>query len=409
MRRLRWGLFGLGTVLLGCQERLATPGDCPDLCPDDQIQVLDTTLSAVPASDSAFFGYTAPETRGVLLVSNGLAAGEFRSFVKFPTQRTDSIVVDGVLRELRVDTVSVSFTLQARDSTAKDLTLFLHRIPLSVDTSVDFAGLSALLTQATLVDSIQIPDTLKAGRIEALFVEDELQKLAVPSEDSGRIAFGLTVRASKPTGVQLALDFVGSTGAPQYQSRGSIDIADTTKRRQTTAVHPNDAAAAGYELEHDRSLAPDPDLLYVGGPGAARSIVRFSLPARIKDTAQILRATLELTPAFPLEGLPNNPLGDSVGVSGVIADLGAKSPRLIASGLVLFGGLPLGSAAPVSIDVTRLATQWQATNGPPSTVILGQNDEGRSFMQPAFFSTRSPSGGPRLVIVYALPSKPGNP
>lgn len=409
MRRMRWVPFGLGMVLLGCQERLATPGDCPDLCPDNQIQVLDTVLPAVQASDSAFFGYTPPEARGVLLVSNGLAAGEFRSFVKFPTQRTDSIVVDGVLHALTVDTVSVSFTLQARDSTAQGLTLYLHRIPLTVDTSIDYAGLSALLTPGTVVDSIQVADTLKTGRIEALFVGDEIQKLAVPPEDSGRIAFGLTVRASKPTGVQLALDFSGSTGAPQYQSRGSIDIADTTKRRQAPAVHPDDAAAAGYELDHDLSVGPDPDLLYVGGPGAARSIIRFAFPARLKDTAQILRATLQVTPVTPLEGLPNNPVGDSVGVSGVIADLGAKSPRLIVSGLVLFGGLPQGSVAPVSIDVTRLVTQWKATNGPPPTIVLGQNDEGRSFMQPVFFSSRSPSGGPRLLVVYALPSKPGNP
>ena len=209
--------------------------------------------------------------------------------------------------------------------------------------------------------------------------------------------------------MQLALDFTGSTAAPQYQSRGSIDIADTTKTRQTTAVHPASVDAAGYLLNDDRSVAPDPDLLYSGGPGAARTIIRFALPKAIKDTAQILRATLELTPAAPLAGLPNNSLGDSLGVSGVIADLGAKSPRLVTQGLVLFGALPESSVDTVSIDITRLVAQWQSPTGPPPAIILGQNSEGQSFMQPVFYSTRSVAGAPRLIIVYALPSRPGNP
>lgn len=402
-------MVGLAFGLIGCQEKLATPGDCPALCPDTQIQVLDTALAALPSMDSTYFGYTPRAARGALLVSNGLPAGEFRSFVRFPSQRTDSILVDGAYYSLAVDTVSVSFTLRARDSTATGLTLYLHRVPLSVDTTLDFAGLDALLTPDNIVDSIQVPDTLHTGRIEALFIGDDIAKLAVPPEDSGKIAFGLTVGASKPTGVQLALDFVGSTGAPQYQSRGSIDIADTTKTRQTTSVFPTTADAAGYVLNDDLSQAPDPNLLYVGGPGAARAIVRFELPSIVKDTAQILRATLQVTPVSPLNGLPNNPLGDSLGVSGVVADLGAKSPRLVATGLVLFGGLPEGTQDTVSIDVTRLVTQWQSPNGPPPTVILGQNAEGQSFMQPVFYSTRSAAGAPRLIVIYALPSRPGNP
>ncbi len=409
MRKLRWALIALGAVLAGCQEKLATPGDCPALCPDTQIQVLDTAIVALPDQDSTFFGYTPRASRGALLVSNGLAAGEFRSFVRFPSQRSDSILVDGTYYALAVDTVSVSFTLRARDSTATGLTVYLHRVPLTVDTTLDFAGLDGLLTPGSIVDSIQVPDTLHTGVIEALFTGSDIDKLAVPPEDSGKIAFGLTVRASKPTGVQLALDFTGSTAAPQYQSRGSIDIADTTKTRQTTAVHPASADAAGYVLNDDRSVAPDPDLLYSGGPGAARTIVRFALPNIIKDTAQILRATLELTPAAPLAGLPNNPLGDSLGVSGVIADLGAKSPRLVTQGLVLFGALAESSADTVSIDITRLVAQWQSPTGPPSAIILGQNSEGQSFMQPVFYSTRSAAGAPRLIIVYALPSRPGNP
>jgi hypothetical protein len=400
----------LAVALSACVEKLATPGSCPELCPGDRIIVRDTTILPVPAGDSSHFGYLPRAARTAMLVSNGLAAGEARGFVIFPRQRTDSIQVDGTLVEFTVDTVAISFALQARDTTATGLKVFLHRIPITVDTTLTFDQIDALLTNAAIIDSIEVPDSVRASdRIEALFVEDELALLTVPPDDSGRIGIGLTVRASKPTGIILGGDAFASANAPVYESRGKADVPDEDRQRQRPSVRPDDPARVGYVFNADLGENPDPDLLYVGGPRAARALIRFDLPPAIKDSAQILRATLELTPALPLVGLPNYEVGDTVLAQGVVADLGAKSPPLVSFGLQLGGGLEESTTNLVEIDLLRLVTQWQIEDGPPAVVFIAHLHEGQTFMQPVFHSTRSPAGSPRLRITYGLPTRPGRP
>ena len=401
------GLLALG----GCQESLNTPGDCPTLCPGEQVIVRDTAIEAIPASDSSFFGYQARSGRTALLVSNGLAAGEYRAFVVFPRVRTDSVTVDGTSRGFTADTASIAFTLQARDSTATNLRVYLRRIPIATDTSLTYDSLTVLIATIPVFDSIVVPDTLKGGRIQSLFTGDRLALIQGAPEDSGRIGLALTVAASKPTGVRLAVDASSSAGAPVFQFRGKAEVTDTAKRRQSVSVRPESVAKYGYYGTIDLAASADPDLLYIGGPRSGRSIIRFLIPDYIRDSAQVLRATLELTPARPLAGLPGTAARDSVAVRGIQADLGAKSPPLPVVGLQLAGLLAEGTASVVAVDMFRLVSQWQSKGGPPEAVFLAHSDEptGGSFMQPVFHSTRSATGRPRLRITYGLPTRPGRP
>ena len=394
--------------LSACQENINTPGQCPDLCPGEQIVVRDTVITPVAGSDSSFFGYVSKAARNALLVSSGLGAGEARGFVVFPKQRTDTIQVDGAPQAFTVDTVSISFTLQARDSTATGLQIYLHRIPITVDTTLGFDAVNTLLTSGGIIDSISVPDTVRTGRVEALLVGDELAKVATPPDDSGRIGIGLTVRASGPTGVRLSLDAIAAT-TPQFENRGSVNVVDTTKRRQRTSVRPDDVGKTGYVINRDLSVNPNLNLLYLGGPRAARTLLRFDLPAQITDSAQVLRATLELTPAATLLGLPNNPFGDSVTVRGIVADLGAKSPPLLTPGLSAFGGLDEGTTALLTIDMFRIVSQWRDSSAVPQAALIAMNEEAVGFMQPTFFSSRSPTGQPRLRLTYGIPTRPGRP
>ena len=401
----------LALGLAGCTENLATPGDCPALCPGDRITVKDTVITATTGADSTYFGYALRSARQSLLVSSGLAAGEHRSFVVFGKVRTDSISVDATLFPLVVDTIALSFQVEVRDTTATNLQMFLYRIPIRTDTSISFDSLETFLTPANLLDSARMSDTLKAGRIEAIFTEDELARLVPAAEDSGRFGVAIRVRADQPTGLRLALDpSVLGTG-PLFEYRGTaVGVVDTTKRRQKVGARREDNGKIGFVQNRDLATNANPDLLYIGGPSGARSLIRFVVPASIRDSTQILRATLQLTPAEPLVGLPNRRAPEDVAVLGIITDLGAKSPTT-SVGAVPHGALAQGTSNAATVDVIALVSSWQTAGGAPQALVLQHSDElnGGGFMQPVFYSSRSATGRPTLRITYGVPTKPGQP
>lgn len=403
------GLLALGVV--GCQEDLASPAQCPDLCPGNRVSIRDTVFEAVVGSDSAYFGYTLRSSRQVLLVSDSLPAGEYRSFVVFGKSSRDSVTVDGNSVKFVTDTMAISFQVEGRDTTAKNLRLLLYRIPITTDTAIGFDSLEALLSPANLVDSAAMSDTLKFGRVETLIAGDRLASLLPSPEDSGRFGVGLRVRADRPTGVRVSLDPQRLGTGPLLEFRGeALAVVDTSKRRQKVQARFQDVANAGFVQTRNLGTNPNPDLLYIGGPSAARSIVRFNIPLFIRDSTQLLRATLELTPAVGLFGLPNSRDPDRVGVVGVVTDLGAKSPTSTIGGIPQ-GALAEGTTTPTSIDVINVVASWSTARGTPQAVFLQHSQEtlGGGFMQPAFFSTRSATGRPTLRITYSIPSKPGQP
>jgi len=403
----------LAPLAAGCQEDLASPGRCPELCPGNAIVVRDTVIEATAGGDSSYVGYTPRTARRILLVSNGLSAGEYRSFVVFPKNKRDSVNVDGTNRPFIIDTVALSFVIEARDTLAKALRLDLYRIPITTDTTVSFVGLDTLLNPAALIDSIVVADSVKSGRVQVAITGDRIAPFLPAAADSGQLGVGIAVRADRPTGVRLSMppELTTVGAAPLFEYRGIAEgVVDTAKRRQRIQVQPNRVASTGYVTDTDLAANRDPDLLYVGGPSAARSLLRFSIPPFIRDTAQIIRATLTLTPAGPLAGLPNSRGGDSVSAFGLVVDLGAKSPTTT-FGAPPQGRLADGSADEIPVDVFSLVANWGTTSGSPQAIFLQLSTEtlGGGFMQPVFRSTRSAVGKPRLRITYGIPAKSGQP
>jgi hypothetical protein len=144
-------------------------------------------------------------------------------------------------------------------------------------------------------------------------------------------------------------------------------------------------------------LVPDPNLLTVGGEPSSRALVRFALPPVLKDSATLVRATIELTPVAPIQGLPTDVA--AVVARAVLADLGAKSP-------VTTDSVPDTLAVPqvdtVRIDVTRLVQIWQGSSERPPALFLSLQPEAASFSRAVFYSTRAadPTVHPRLRVTY---------
>lgn len=395
MMRLLLPLLAASMLLVGCEEELTVPGQCPELCPGGQPVVRDTIVLAIEESDSSFFGYTGRGSVTSLLVSNGLAAGEARAWVEFPV-RPDSIQMSDSTRVYTTDSVRITFSMTGRDTTVDDLKVYLHRVPRTLDSSSTFADIDQHLVAGTLIDSIIVPDSVRSGSISRLITDSASLANLIPAADSGRLALGLRLVAEAPTGVRLSA-ILGSGGA-SFITYGRVAVADTSRRRQTISLS---AADNGFALQGQEAPS-DPDLLYVGRVPSARTILRFPIPEFFDDPSVVLvRATLELTPSLPIVGLK----GDAavVDVRGVSKDIGAKSsPVLTISGSAT---LPVDSSELFGIDVLNLVRFWRLSEDPlPPVFLLAMVPDGGSFHRPVFRSTRSADGKPRLRITYLRPT-----
>jgi hypothetical protein len=148
--------------------------------------------------------------------------------------------------------------------------------------------------------------------------------------------------------------------------------------------------------------AVDSTVLAVGGAPSARVLLRFNLPSRLRDSATIVRATLELTPVAPIMGLPTDPA--RLLSRAVLADVGAKSPVSSVAGRVPEDTLETGTTA-VSLEAVRLIELWLGATARPAALMLSLTPEAASFSRPVFYSTRAadPALRPRLRISYLLP------
>lgn len=383
-------------VLSACQEKLTAPGDCPALCPGGIAQVFDEIVPAITGADSSFRGYVQPSTAAAMLVSNGLQGQEQRAIMRFPP-RSDSVAVRDTLRGYAIDSVVFAFTILARDTTQSGLQLDVYRVPPRIDSTTTFAELDPAFSPEDLVAQIPVPDSVKTGLLRAVLLGPDLAKIVIPPADAGVLALGIRLTAPVTTGVRLAS---GGSGAPVFVTYATLNVPDTgTAKLRSFPLAPQFSSFVPPIQQPD-----DSTVLSVGGEPSARALIRFALPARLKDSATIVRASLELTPVAPINGLPTDPL--RLQAKAILADLGAKSPVNSAAGRVPADTIESGSSGPVAMEAVRVVEQWEGTSTQPQALVLSvaPDLEAASFARPVFYSTRAadPAVRPRLRISYML-------
>lgn len=380
-------------AITACTEDITVPGGCPDFCPGGQPQLRDTTFLALEAGDSSYFGYSGWSEISSLLVADDFGAGDAVAWYRLPP-RVDSLFLLDSLRPYTVDSVVIQVGIVARDTTVRGLSLYFYQLGSEPDSLTDYATLDAQMTPDALVDSLVVPDSVARGGVSLVLRDSTLDRLVVPPHDSGGITLAIRVGGGRETGVRLG-SLQGQTGPAQFITYATVDVADTTLRRQVIALS---ADGNGYALT---GVPPpdDTDLLYLGRTPTARSLLRFSVPRWLLDSTTVVRASLELTPARPLTGLP----GDEVQVEAypVTADLGAKSTRSFAGRAIRL--LPSTGTGVVRLEVIGLIVNWRGPAPLPQAFYLSLGPEGGSFQQPVFGSTRK-GEAPRLRITYMLPN-----
>lgn len=401
MLRLRHGLTLAALTLLaaGCQEKLAAPADCPNLCPGS-FDVRDTILYALPDGDTTFSGYVRAGQGVSLRVSNQLPASEDRAVVRFGA-RPDSFAVGDSLRPYVVDSANLEISLIYRDSLVPGLKIFLYRLPATVDSSTTFAQVDGAFVPSALLDSFVVDDTIKTQRLIRTFKGADLAKLAIPAADSGVLAIGVGIRASSPTGVRIGSVGAGS-GTPTFRSYITVQDVDTTYARSfTPSVRFNTFVSQTPTLV-------DQSVLTLGGTPSNRAIVRFPWPLVLRDSAQLVRVTLEFTPSEPITGLR----GDSAYLVArpALADLGGKSSTANDASFASPAGILPGDADTLAFEVRRSVTTWQGESGLPPMFVLQMFPEASTFSVARLGSSRSAEAlRPRLRVTYVLTYPFGNP
>ena len=393
----RWSstalLAGVAVATAACSEKLLTPVNCPELCPGGQITIYDTVLTPIPGSDTSFAGYVAANQATAFLVSNNLPAADARGFVRF-VRRSDTVFVQDTARSYTIDSVAISLTIESRDSLQPGIALLLYKLPPTIDSSATFAELTAALTPESLIDTVEVPDTLHAGAVKAVLIGEALARVAMIPADSGVLRLGVALTAPAATGVRI-LTLRAGTGAPTFQTFVHADVADTALQQTTITRIPN----YNSYLTAVPFPVPTSTTLLVGGAPSARALMRFEWPSVLKDTAEIIRATLEMVPAGEVTGLAN--VSSAIVAQGVLVDLGAKSPLItdVTDGYAF----PVPSSAVMPVEVLRTVKLWQGTAGRPPVIFVWLSPEASSFSAPVFGSTATPATQPRLRITYVRP------
>jgi len=377
-----------------CQERLTQPGECPALCPGGVPEVVQEILEAAPGLDSTFTGYAERGAGAALLVSGGVpTAADTNIPVVVFTPRAATTTLRDTTWEYTIDSIRLGVGMIARDTAMRNVRFELYRLPATLDTTaLDYAGVRALLTPAALVATIPVADTATRGA-QTIVLRDAatLAPMALGPDDGGRLRLGISVAGDGPTGARLG---------------SRVSVLPATFETFIRPIAPNTVnQELDVPVEFDTYVSsvnpvPGPDLLTVGGTPASRSLIRFTLPARLRDSASIIRATLELSPVEPVRGLPNDP--GNLEVRVLTADLGAKSPT---NPNVLSGkALAAGTGGTVEVEIGSLVRLWQGAFALPSALMLQVSPEAATFSEATFGSTRSGSVARiRLEYLRAFP------
>ena len=153
MRRLGSLLFLVAVA--ACGENSTSPGVCPNFCPGGSISIQDTVFGAIISRDSSFRGYVQSYQATLMLATDSPGVIESRPFFTTQTMITRKApkAGDTTTVPIIVDSVRLRLVIPHRDKQATNLRLKLFQLPVTADSTSDFASLDPYFT-APPVDSV---------------------------------------------------------------------------------------------------------------------------------------------------------------------------------------------------------------------------------------------------------------
>ncbi len=430
----------LGSLLLllaaaACGEQTTSPGVCPNFCPGGTIDIQDTVFAAIISRDSSFRGYLQSAQATLMMAADSPGVIDSRPFFTTQTMITRKAprTGDTTTVPIIVDSVRLRLIIPHRDKQATNLRLKLFLLPVTADSTSDFASLDPYFT-APPVDSVNISNLLAlpkttdsaiisfwkdsirvdtAGNVlqfqsdSSLLLSLKLDTLQAPlsTTDSGRVAFGFRVAADSFASLGLAtLESAG--GGPQLHRY--YHYVDSVATKPDSVVHLDQTVTARFDnFVFNPPSAPLDSNLTVGGVPSARTFLRVAMPKFLHDSIDVVRATLILVPVQAVPGVPS----DSFALEGrnVTTDIGAKSPLGTTTSLIASTFIHIGSPDTVRLEVTNLVRAWSLDTTLVTSILLRQVPEASSYTQARFYSSRAPAFRPSLHVTYVHRFQFGKP
>ncbi len=412
---------GLVAAATACTEQDVGTQACPALCPNQSVNVKDTTFE-LEVSDTTLTGFPTfgLETQIVLAQAGG--ALDTRGIIRFdslataylpPGYTVDSSQVaithpDSVRLFLAIDTlnsrVPASFTINVYDvdtTVVDSLTQLL--VPLFNPSRL--IG-SRTFTSLTWLDTVSVPiDTAQMRRVVS---------------GPGRLRVGLQVVAAGADAF-VRVRSSESGFAPRLYYKAAPDSGATMEallpRSNTPLIFSTaQASFADFTVVVLGTSPPVANTLAMGGIPGRRPVFTFNLPTQIIDSSEVVRATLtvtqlprhsyrdtDTTQVFPIVASATSLVVDPVRAISFAQPLTGVLRAAYAKG-AWSDSLPLvpRDSGRVNVELTAVVRQWRVNPTLLRRVIaLRVADEGFTQADLRFFSSGAPSGlRPRMRIQY---------
>jgi hypothetical protein len=435
----------IGAALAGaCSEHLNGGAACPTLCPNQQLEVTDTTFRidhGYPVDDTTIASFPLLGDEGALLVANIPNRADVRGILRFDslgvtysvtiTQDStfDTTYTSAIARNpqlwLTIDTRAVAST---RGSDR--IQLNAYEVDTTADTTVSV--LAPLFTQSRFLGSSTpilasaLEDTTNSRTLDTVMIH--LDSVAVLNTLLGDRKLRIGLVAFIPNfpndAVRLTVD---ESTAPFVRYYGSADSAsDTTyarvssNLRSTTPI--TDSTLLGrlihYPLIVQGSPPDSATGLNVGGIPSRRVFMRFALPSRIIDTANVIRMSLLLTArAQPIQ-IPSDTA--VLYPWPVVSSNKVMTPAEAANFIVSSSVYSLDSVQVVpylarvdTFEIVNAAHNWQNVADSLNTrsLVLRILNEGQTTLESSFWSSYAAdtSVRPHVKVRYVKRSTFGLP
>lgn len=409
-----------GTVLAAaaCSEKLDSTVGCPELCPNQGIEVINVTIDPVILDTTVSAAAPLGAEPLMLLASRGDTL-DSRVVIRFDslpqryrrgaadTTTTAITTVDSARLELRLELSELQMagplTVSAYDidTDGNDTSVAVLTPLFSSDRLIG----SQTFATADLKDSVRVP----------------LSNAAVLAKAQANARLRIGLRISSGTG-QFHVRSVEAGASAVLSFRVSADTAIKPLTFSPFSRTPVDSADEQLTLADFRLLVRtppggSPESLLVGALPSTRTYMRFLIPKSILDSSSVVRATLLLTQ------MPNRGFGPRdtvkvvthIGIAGrAITDPEQASRLIAAAELTQIDTLRVAASdtGTREIDLAPILRIWRAQGDTlgPRAIVLRSGRDGVSAAQAWFFSTEATPGlRPRLRISYTLANPFGLP